>query len=139
MRRAAAHGRTDPTLYEHLIAFSGAIQIEGVHPLQIGLFRRKIRTSRRAGMPIAPPLVFYPRRLGEIIRSAMLWVRAAVPTRRAWTRIMKDPARFDYRDLAITPVGSDDSLTDFVSIFEDKIPNTHGAPKRRRPATKVGA
>jgi hypothetical protein len=34
-------------------------RIEGLHPLQFGFVRRKIRTQRRYGMPVVNPLLFY--------------------------------------------------------------------------------
>jgi hypothetical protein len=40
---------------------------ERVQPLEGGLFRRKVRTQRRFGMKRENPLVFYPRRLWEIL------------------------------------------------------------------------
>ena len=51
------------------IVFSGATRIEGVHPLQFGLVRRKSRTQRRHGMPIESPLIYYPRRAAEFARN----------------------------------------------------------------------
>ena len=48
--------------------FSGASRIEGVHPLQFGFVRRKIRTQRRYGMPIVNPLIFYPWRAVDFTR-----------------------------------------------------------------------
>ena len=42
-----------------LFWFSSAVPIEGVHPLQWGIFRIKYRLDRRAGLPIESPFVFY--------------------------------------------------------------------------------
>ena len=47
--------------------FSGAARIEGVHPLQFGFVRRKVRTQRRHGLPIENPLIFYPRRAVDFV------------------------------------------------------------------------
>ena len=49
------------------IVFSGATRIEGVHPLQFGVVRRKSRTQRRHGMPIESPFIYYPRRAAEFV------------------------------------------------------------------------
>lgn len=129
MRRAAANGRTDPTLYEFLIAFSGAVAVENIHPLQLGLFRRKVRTTRRLGMRIVHPVVFYPARAWEMLTNLIAWARLAFPRWRSWHRIMNDPERFHYTDAALNPSHAGNwDLPRFIRIFADKIPVTHGAP-----------
>ena len=35
-----------------MTVFGGSARIEDVHPMQIGLGRRKVRTQRRHGMPM---------------------------------------------------------------------------------------
>jgi hypothetical protein len=84
--------------------FYGTMIYENVHPLQGGYFRRKIRTQRRHGMPIENPLLFYPRRLWEIIRTYgplpyffwKLW--------RMRRRVLNDPEMLNYTDQALHPV-----------------------------------
>jgi len=59
LRRAVASpGMSVSKIRDGLIIFSGSLRIEGVHPLQFGLGRRKVRTQRRRGMKIANPLIF---------------------------------------------------------------------------------
>ena len=65
--------------------FSGASRIEGVHPLQFGFVRRKIRTQRRYGMPIVNPLIFYPWRAYDFTRVAVRWVKLV----RRYRKILK--------------------------------------------------
>ena len=53
--------------------FSGASRIEGVHPLQFGFVRRKVRTQRRHGhAACVNPIVFYPWRAFDftVVRCA---------------------------------------------------------------------
>lgn len=52
-----------------LFSFYEAIKLEDVHPLESGLFRRKYRLDRRAGMPIESPLSFYPPYLGGVVEA----------------------------------------------------------------------
>ena len=52
MRRAMVSGINRTKVLDSLTIFSGAARIEGVHPLQFGFFRRKLRTQRRSGMPM---------------------------------------------------------------------------------------
>ena len=40
-----------------------------VQPLEGGYFRRKVRTQRRPGLPTENPLVFYPRRVWEVVSA----------------------------------------------------------------------
>ena len=65
MRRAAVFDRNPKRIMEIALEFYGCFKFEGVHPLQGGFIRRKIRTERRPGLPIENPLVFYPRRAME--------------------------------------------------------------------------
>lgn len=65
MRRAAVFDRNPKRIMEIALEFYGCHKFEGVHPLQGGFLRRKVRTERRPGRPIEHPLVFYPRRALE--------------------------------------------------------------------------
>ena len=49
LRRAVASGLSPKKIVDALTVFSGATWIEGVHPLQFGFVRRKIRTSGATG------------------------------------------------------------------------------------------
>ncbi len=46
--------------------FMSAIHIEGVHPLESGVFRLKYRKDRRPTQPIEPIWTFYPKMLGRV-------------------------------------------------------------------------
>ena len=70
MRRGESSGINRTKLFNSLTIFLGAPTIEGVHPLQFGFIRRKIRTQRRHGMPIVNPLIFYPWRVYDFVRAA---------------------------------------------------------------------
>jgi hypothetical protein len=130
MRRAVATGLNRAKMLDALIGFSGAARIEGVHPLQLGLFRLKARTQRRHGLPIVNPLVFYPWRAVDIARNVYQWLTLIRRYRGIMARVMKDPATASYTDESLQPpVGGE---TDhFVETFADQIPNTYGAPPRK--------
>ena len=53
--------------------YAGSMDIEREHPLEIGFLRRKVRLQRRPGMPIESWLVFYARRLLEIVVTNFRW------------------------------------------------------------------
>jgi pyruvate-formate lyase-activating enzyme len=66
-RRAKASGIKPVRLVNHVLQFYFTFKQERVHPLQGGFFRRKRRRQRRSGLPRENPLLFYPRRLWEIV------------------------------------------------------------------------
>jgi hypothetical protein len=89
-----------------LFSFYEAIKLEGVDPLESGLFQRKYRRDRRPGMPIESPLSFYLRYGWEVLskhaRLAALYWRY----RRILKRVERDPST--YVDIAMMPVQEDE-------------------------------
>jgi hypothetical protein len=133
MRRAAATGINRTKIFDGVMVFSGAARIEGVHPLQFGYVRRKVRTSRRYGMGIVNPLAFYPWRIYDFTRTLVRWLKLMRRYKAILARVDADPARASYTDVALTPIQSGDTDR-IVEVFADKIPKTHGAPKQRAAA-----
>jgi radical SAM superfamily enzyme YgiQ (UPF0313 family) len=128
MRRAIASGLNPNKILDAITIFSGSARIEGVHPLQFGLVRRKVRTQRRYGMPIVNPFVFYPWRIFDFLKAATLWLRLVHRYRRITARVAADPAASVHFDEALSlHTGETDHL---IEVFADKIPHTHGAPVR---------
>jgi hypothetical protein len=101
LRRARAGGTRPKRLAGAILTFYGSYRFEGVHPLQAGAFRRKVRRTRRPGTPAEHPLLFYPRRAWQILTTYAgvalyyLWLR------RLRRRIEGDPAGAGYSDAAI--------------------------------------
>ena len=89
MRRAVVSGINRTKVLDSLTIFSGAARIEGVHPLQFGFFRRKLRTQRRSGMPIVNPLVFYPWRAFDFLKVTAQWLRLVWRYRRIMARVIE--------------------------------------------------
>jgi hypothetical protein len=133
MRRAYVTGLSMSKVTNAIMVFSGGLSIENVHPLQLGAVRRKVRTQRRHGMPLESPLVFYPRRVAELLSAGMRWGRLALRLRLLRKRIEADPAARNYTDEALQ-VTAANTLDHFVEVFADKIPKTHGAPVREAVA-----
>jgi radical SAM superfamily enzyme YgiQ (UPF0313 family) len=135
MRRARADGVPFSKVVDGLTIFSGSLRIEGVHPLQFGLVRRKIRTQRRYGMPIENPLVFYPRWGFEALLAGWRWYWLFRRYRKIMRRIKANPAAMSYTDHALRRTHEAD---DFVEkTFADKIPDTYGAPPKHAAAAPV--
>jgi hypothetical protein len=134
LRRAAASGVNPKKVFAMLVPFSGAVRIEGLHPLQFGYLRRKCRTQRRSGLPLESPLVFYPRRAVEWIVTTTQWLALMLRYHRMLKRVLADPNRRAYMDEALRPsVGDVVDMPDFIQAHADKIPADY------RPRTRVAA
>ncbi len=130
LRRAFVSGLSMSKVSNAITLFSGAVEIEEVHPLQLGMMRHKSRTQRRSGLSIENPLVFHSRRAAEMFVTVVRWARLAIRVRRLRKRIEADPSARSYTDEALQ-VTAADQLDHFVEEFVDRIPKTHGAPVRR--------
>jgi len=108
LRRAAAKGISLASLIKVLVPFMTMVQLEGVHPLQAGLFRLKRRKERRPDVPRESLWSYYPRAIHGFVRKNLelaktIWWLLAVKH-----RIERDPARRDYTDVSLTPVRDDE-------------------------------
>ena len=132
LRRGVASGLKPKKLANILTAFSGGSHIEGVHPLQLGVIRRKDRTQRRSGLPIESVFTFYPRRVVEQGLTIGRWLALAYKYRSIMKRVVADPNAKAYTDEALRVVPhEEEALQNFVQAYADKIPHTHGAPVKR--------
>ncbi|HJQ40269.1 MAG TPA: radical SAM protein [Thermoanaerobaculia bacterium] len=97
--------------------FGGSLHIEGVHPLESGFFRKKFRRDRRPGFPIVPAWKFYPSYALETISKLGRWASLYAGLRRIYVKAKRDPKKYEYMDLALTPVTDDeiDNLELFVA------------------------
>jgi radical SAM superfamily enzyme YgiQ (UPF0313 family) len=135
LKRAAATGLRMNKIADVMTAFSSAARIEGVHPLQCGIVRRKIRTNRRHGMPIVNPLIFYPVRAVEFVSVVAQWLTVGWRYHSIKKRVLADPANKTYLDDATRPMSVEEAENDeLVAAFADKIPDTYGAPKKHAVA-----
>ena len=137
LKRGVASGISTKKIIDALVVFSGATRIEKVHPLQFGFVRRKVRRSRRHGLPIESPLVFYPRRVVEFATAALAWHRLYRRYHAIARRVLADPASKRYVDEALTPPTAEEAMPHFVQVFADKIPKTHGAPTRETESVEA--
>ena len=62
-----------------------------MHPLQGGFFRRKIRQERRPGLPRENPVVFYPRRVCEVIDTHVRLAAFYWSLHRIRKKVERDP------------------------------------------------
>jgi hypothetical protein len=108
IRRAAATGANASNALFLATWFSGSIKIEKIHPLESGFLRRKFRVARRPGFAIEPALSFYPVYYAETVTKLFKWASLYLRLRRKYLPIKHDPKKFEYTDLALTPVTDDE-------------------------------
>lgn len=106
LRRARAHGAGTRHIAHAILSYYGSYRFEKVHPLQCGLFRRKVRGTRRPGLPRENPLTFHLRRAWEILSSYVPLGWYALRMERLRKRIEREPQAATYTDLALTPVSA---------------------------------
>ncbi len=111
LRRAAATGTSPGKTMFFITWFKGCIGIEKIHPLEGGFLRMKFRRSRRSGLKIESPLVFYPKYFLETLRKQFQWISLYLHLRLIYRKVKKDPKRLEYTDLALQPVTDDEIET----------------------------
>jgi radical SAM superfamily enzyme YgiQ (UPF0313 family) len=104
--------------------FGGSIHIEKVHPLEAGFFRKKFRRDRRPGFAIEPIWRFYPAYFAETISKLFRWASTYARLRRIYVSIKRDPKRYEYTDVALTPVHDDDE--EKLELFHETRPVNAG-------------
>jgi pyruvate-formate lyase-activating enzyme len=111
MRRARASRISVGQVMAMMLYFYCSMNIEKVHPLEGGYVRLKHRLQRRSGLPIENPIMFYPRRIWEILSSQWGIFKYILQFAAVRRRVKKDPKSREYLDLAITPVKGADLVT----------------------------
>lgn len=137
LRRLAAKKANASNAVTLLTWFKGSVYVEGIHPLEGGVFRKKYRRDRRPGFPILPRWKFYPAYAVESVVKLAKWVRIYRKIRKTYLRIMEDPKRFDYMDQALTPV-TDDELEN-LEIFHTRSAEFAVERERRQRAKEAAA
>ncbi|WP_246206518.1 B12-binding domain-containing radical SAM protein, partial [Propylenella binzhouense] len=129
-RMRALRSNKKLTTLNRLLWFRDFHRLYGCHPLEGGYLRIKTRRDRRHGLPLESPLVFYPRFLLGEARNLSLMAADYLRARRILRRVWRDPRRFEYRDVAITPPGADEQSLGLYSETRAAAPRRarHAAP-----------
>jgi hypothetical protein len=135
VRRAYASGINIRSLMPVLFWFSSAVPVEGVHPLQWGIFRVKYRHDRRAGLPLESPLLFYGRYAADIARKVALAARRWRHLRKIVRKVEADPNAKLYMDEALTAVVDEDS--DHMGLYTQNEAARTAVERERRVAAKT--
>jgi hypothetical protein len=62
-------------------------------------------------LPLEPAWLFYPKYLAETLRKQFQWASLFLRSYLILRRVISDPRRHEYNDLAITPVTEDEIET----------------------------
>jgi hypothetical protein len=113
LRRAAASGISMASLIKVLVPFITMVPLEGVHPLQAGLFRLKHPDERRPDMPRESLWSFYPRYILNLI-----WKNAELAKTVLWllTAHQRDAQHLGY---LLSPVDDDEEEMTLGSFDQD--------------------
>ncbi len=136
LRRNAALGSSLSNLWPLLGWFRGSLFIEGVHPLECGLARRKHRRDRRPGLPIEPIWAFYPKFLAEVVVKAWRWGELFAWLWGRYRQISKDPDARRYLDQAISPM--DDEHEEERPMFQTEEAKAFVVQQHRFERIKAG-
>ncbi|MFL5251975.1 MAG: B12-binding domain-containing radical SAM protein, partial [Rhodopila sp.] len=110
MRRAAAMRISLGKMLTMLLSFWSLSLVEHTHPLEGGYLRRKIRTERRTGLPVVPAWRFWPEYTAGLLVKHLRMGAMAARLLLLRTRLKRDKAAREWRDLALTPIGDSDTL-----------------------------
>jgi len=136
LRRATATRANAGNAMFLLTWFKGCSGIEKVHPLEGGFLRLKSRRNRRSSMPIEPMWRFYPVYIAETFVKQFRWVSLYMRLRRIHVRIKNDPRRYEYTDLALTPVADDEVQTH--ELFQSDAAQAYLGEERRLARARRG-
>jgi len=121
IRRVDAKRISGGFLKTLIVLFYGCITINKLHPLEGGYFRRKVRTQRRPIFPLENPIVFYPRRLWEIVYEHVALLTMFWKLGKIRNRVKRSPDRHTYTDPSLTPVtGEEEDDLDLIKIFDTR-------------------
>src|SRR5262249_26462002 len=116
IKRAIGTGMNAARLTSMIFTFFASHEFEHVHPLQSGVFRRKRRRDRRSDLPRESRMVFYPRRIREVLATYLPALGFLWRLTRLRHRLLKDPATKSYRDIATTVL--DNELNEHLDLYE---------------------
>jgi hypothetical protein len=136
LRRAIATGASGGNAAFLITWFKGCIDIENIHPLEGGYLRLKYRLDRRPDLPCEPVWRFYPKYFVETVAKQLRWAWLYGRIRRRYLGIKRDPKRFEYKDLALSPVLDDEIQTH--EMFNTEAAHAYVEQERRLEKIRHG-
>ncbi len=135
LRRSQAWGYDLANMRSKMFGFQAPATIEGIHPLEGGIFRRKYRRDRRPGMRRENPVVFYARYGAEIVSKIVRYAVLYWRYRRILEHVRRTPGT--EVDVAMQPV--QDADLDALELFTATEAARAAAEKQRRRKAAVAA
>ncbi|HMG47917.1 MAG TPA: radical SAM protein [Allosphingosinicella sp.] len=129
-RHARLPGGRPKKALQYLNEFRMLYENEGVHTLEGGVVRRKRRKSRRPTLPIEPAWLFYPKFAWESARKAFNYWRGFRREKALLKRVLGDPSRHDYTDLATRPLGHNE--LEALDLFHETRGGEEAVAKQHR-------
>ena len=127
-RRAIASGIKTTRILYSILFYYGSYCFENVHPLQCGIFRRKVRTQRRPGFAIENPFRFYGRRLWEIFSTYASMGSYSVWLEMLRRRIERHPHAKQYMDAALRTARPPVAPGDAEGLYQKWVEGMPGKP-----------
>ena len=115
---------------QYLTDFKMLYDIEGLHALEGGIFRRKRRRARRPSFPQVPALLFYPQHVAQSVWKVLRYLNGYRRARAMVRRVLADPARYDYTDASLAPPAPEDF--DTLGLFQETTGGTHAVARQLR-------
>lgn len=119
------------------LSFSACMRLEGVHPLDGGLLRRKYRKDRRPGRGLEPPVLFHLRFLANLVSTYSRL--SALILRYAWLTLqvsLRDAGDTSKNDVAVRAIHEDELET--LEIFTSTAAAREAVKRARQRADRRG-
>lgn len=123
------------SIFSNFIWYKNAVEVEGGHPMVHGFFRLKGRRQRRPGYPIEGRLAYFKRRVKDLGRTLIGWVRLAFEMEEVWLatrqrslleeRVVVELAKFHKR----ATEWQDIRLSELQSLYERAVSALKASPK----------
>jgi radical SAM superfamily enzyme YgiQ (UPF0313 family) len=120
---------------QYLTDFKMIYEIEGLHALEGGVFRRKRRRARRSGFRREPAFTFYPRHVLDSAAKVLRYLRGYLRAKALIRRILADPERYEYTDVAVQPATAEEF--DSLGLFQDTDGGTAAVAKKIRQESLI--
>jgi radical SAM superfamily enzyme YgiQ (UPF0313 family) len=122
---------------ERLTAFGVVTRQHGMRSYDMGIVRLKSRKSRRAGLTLENPIVFYSKYFLQTVKAGSVIIYSYWRLRWKMLQIEKDPNRMSYKDTAIAPSENDDM--DKLALFNETRGGQEVVIKYRQRQKRPGA
>jgi len=122
---------------QYLNEFKMIYEIEGLHALEGGIVRRRHRRSRRPGFRRESVLTFHARYAIETAVKIARYIREYRKEKVLIGRILADPARLEYEDVAVRSISADELET--LDLFQETAGGAEAVAKKHAEDVRLEA